>query len=171
MNKKRKHCSSLDRDLKQTVDQLAHFRTEDGALDDGKLAHHFPSFQQIIQPLKLAQFFSTYWETKHVHCQKQQEQSSGEANYGFDFKLDDLWQLVQQHDLQYGLHLNVCSCKDGKKQLMHNQQGKVNLEALKDFWNTEKATIQLFHPQCYQDDIYKVLQKLEDEFEIGRAHV
>lgn len=126
----------------------------------------FPMFQRVISPLTSADFFKNIWETKYVHIPSEKVNISNK--FGFDFKLDDLWKTIESSEwkLKYQEHLNVCSCNDGEVQKMHNLLDEdVKVSDLKKLWDNDKTTFQFFHPQCYRDDIFAVLNELENEFD------
>ncbi|TRY53664.1 hypothetical protein DNTS_008664 [Danionella cerebrum] len=117
-------------------------------------------FQSLIHPLPLDQFFQEYWEQKPLVLHRKDDALA--SYYGSLFPLDELKHLCAR-GLRYGTDLNLCRCLNGKKKVM-NREGAVKYNQLRKDMQGRKATIQFHQPQRFQDELWRIQERLEAYF-------
>ncbi|XP_039600377.1 ribosomal oxygenase 2 isoform X1 [Polypterus senegalus] len=114
-------------------------------------------FESLISPIGVKTFFQDYWEQKPLLLQRSDAYVA--AYYQTLFQLADMKDLCSK-GIFYGWDINFCRSVDGKKKVL-NKEGRVNYTQLKKDFDKNKATIQFHQPQRFNDELWKIQEKLE----------
>ncbi|XP_021334791.2 ribosomal oxygenase 2 isoform X5 [Danio rerio] len=114
-------------------------------------------FQSLIRPLDLQEFFQRFWERQPLVLHRSDAALAG--YYGSLFPLSGLRRLCAR-GLQYGTDINTCRCVRGQKRLL-NRAGAVDFCLLERDFLEKKATIQFHQPQRFQDELWRIQERLE----------
>ncbi|XP_056322992.1 ribosomal oxygenase 2 [Danio aesculapii] len=114
-------------------------------------------FQSLICPLDLQEFFQQFWERQPLVLHRSDAALAG--YYGSLFPLSGLRQLCSR-GLQYGTDINTCRCVRGQKRLL-NRAGAVDFRLLERDFLEKKATVQFHQPQRFQDELWRIQERLE----------
>lgn len=114
-------------------------------------------FQSLIRPLDLQEFFQRFWERQPLVLHRSDAALAG--YYGSLFPLSGLRRLCAR-GLQYGTDINTCRCVRGQKRLL-NRAGAVDFRLLERDFLEKKATIQFHQPQRFQDELWRIQERLE----------
>lgn len=114
-------------------------------------------FQSLIRPLDLQEFFQRFWERQPLVLHRSDAALAG--YYGSLFPLSGLRRLCAR-GLQYGTDINTCRCVRGQKRPL-NRAGAVDFRLLERDFLEKKATIQFHQPQRFQDELWRIQERLE----------
>lgn len=114
-------------------------------------------FQSLIRPLDLQEFFQRFWERQPLVLHRSDAALAG--YYSSLFPLSGLRRLCAR-GLQYGTDINTCRCVRGQKRPL-NRAGAVVFRLLERDFLEKKATIQFHQPQRFQDELWRIQERLE----------
>lgn len=113
----------------------------------------------LLEPHKLEDFFSTYWEKQPlvIKCSNNQRMPPK------FFSLEILYEILKEHSLNFVDDINACHYIDGKRKNM-NGKGRITAKKAADLLNKTGATLQIHQPQRFVSELWKLMEKLECYF-------
>jgi len=114
-------------------------------------------FKKVIFPVKVKEFFSSYWEKKPMLVRRQ-DPVYNEAW----FSCKEFDTILRQHNLEFTTNIDVTTYINEVKQ-NHNQEGRAFAPLVWDFFQ-QGCSIRLLNPQTYSKNCWQYLSTLQELF-------
>lgn len=114
-------------------------------------------FAWVIHPTPVDEFMTTYWETKPLLIQRNNQ--SYYKNLLSRAKIDE---MLRQNNIEYTKNIDVTSYRDGVRET-HNPDGRVLPPDMWSFYD-EGCSIRMLNPQTYLPGVYEMNVKLQEFF-------
>jgi len=116
-------------------------------------------FQWLIHPVSVADFFQTYWEKKPLHIRRNKPDF-----YQQIFSSQKLDQPLKQNKMEYGKHIDVTNYIDEERTTLNKGTDVAQQKDIWDMFTNQGASLRVYHPQEFDDEIYKMCASLQEFF-------
>ncbi|KAG8126100.1 hypothetical protein E2320_021233 [Naja naja] len=114
-------------------------------------------FQWLLAPVSLQEFFDQYWEKSPLLIHRHN------PNYYQDlFSTAEFDNILRNHNVQFGVNLDVTSYEDGKRET-HNPVGRAVPAVVWDFYRNG-CSLRMLNPQAFSATVWHVLSILQEQF-------
>lgn len=114
-------------------------------------------FQWLIAPVSSQEFFDQYWEKSPLLIHRHN------PNYYQDlFSTAEFDNILRNHNVQFGVNLDVTSYEDGKRET-HNPVGRAVPAVVWDFYRNG-CSLRMLNPQAFSVTLWHVLSVLQEQF-------
>ncbi|XP_034273619.1 ribosomal oxygenase 1 [Pantherophis guttatus] len=114
-------------------------------------------FQWLIAPVSSQEFFDQYWEKSPLLIHRHN------PNYYQDlFSTAEFDNILRNHNVQFGVNLDVTSYEDGKRET-HNPVGRAVPAVVWDFYRNG-CSLRMLNPQAFSVTVWHVLSVLQEQF-------
>ncbi|XP_039187672.1 ribosomal oxygenase 1 [Crotalus tigris] len=114
-------------------------------------------FHWLIAPVSSQEFFDQYWEKSPLLIHRHN------PNYYQDlFSTAEFDNILRNHNVQFGVNLDVTSYEDGKRET-HNPVGRAVPAVVWDFYRNG-CSLRMLNPQAFSVTLWHVLSILQEQF-------
>ncbi|KAK9409765.1 bifunctional lysine-specific demethylase and histidyl-hydroxylase NO66 [Crotalus adamanteus] len=114
-------------------------------------------FHWLIAPVSSQEFFDQYWEKSPLLIHRHN------PNYYQDlFSTAEFDNILHNHNVQFGVNLDVTSYEDGKRET-HNPVGRAVPAVVWDFYRNG-CSLRMLNPQAFSVTLWHVLSILQEQF-------
>lgn len=123
-----------------------------------------PALEWLVYPMQQDTFFETYFETKPFHIRLGK---SGRSRFSSLFSEEEIFSLVKQKRLKYGLDLDVTIVKDGVRNNYNfnkddtQEYDVADIVHVKRRFKKDGCSLRVLHPQRFSDELWKFMYLLE----------
>ncbi|CAF0898292.1 unnamed protein product [Brachionus calyciflorus] len=114
-------------------------------------------FKRIVAPVKINQFFSTYWEKKPLLIKRNKE-----TYYKSWFSCEEFDWIMRNHNLEFTTNIDIVTYINEEKK-KHNPEGRAYAPLVWDFFQ-QGCSIRLLNPATYSQNVWKYLSILQELF-------
>lgn len=114
-------------------------------------------FEWLIAPVSAQHFFEQYWEKKPLLVQRRNPDY-----YQGLFSTAELDAALRDHEVHFGVHLDVTSYVDGKRET-HNPVGRAMPAVVWDYYR-HGCSLRMLNPQAFSATVWHFLSLLQEQF-------
>ncbi|XP_007438261.1 ribosomal oxygenase 1 [Python bivittatus] len=114
-------------------------------------------FQWLIAPVPSQEFFDQYWEKRPLLIHRRSP-----SYYQDLFSTAEFDNILRNHNVQFGVNLDVTSYEDGKRET-HNPVGRAVPAVVWDFYKNG-CSLRMLNPQAFSVTIWHFLSVLQEHF-------